>query len=480
MQIGVNVITQIALLTFILIVINVLGFHYYKRWNFSLGEQNDLSDKTRQVLASLSEPLTLSVILPAQGFPMIAETQNLLEEYKHAGRPHVRVDILDTYKDFARVTALQGEHNFSESESIIIVSYAGRSKIVEGMDLFSVDASMAMFGEQPQVTAFLGEQKITGAILEVVEGRRPVVYYTQGHLEPALVAEAPLGLFHVYLDRDNIGTEPLTLASTDQVPEEAAMVAIFAPQYDFTDRDLELLGRYWEHGGRLFVALDPEPNTPKLDAFLAARGITPHGDRVLQPVAIDDQTSLVFDQVPGVFESGSPITEKLVGAAGVLTRGTQSLGLPQPDAQKGWEIQSLIQAPPGFWGEVNHTAIQEEGLIFEEGVDFGEPLTLAASVRKAGVDDPRVSLGGARMVVVGNGRFLDESDLVEPNLVFAIAAVNWLTDREAFIGIPPREMKNFVLRVSSDQFWNITYLVILAIPGLALALGVMVWWNRRH
>jgi len=479
-RIGMNVVAQLALLLAILILVNIVGYHYYKRWNLSFSDRARISDKTEQVLQSLAAPLRMSVILPERGFPMLSEVQALLEEYKYYGRPHVQVELLDTYKDFSRVAELQSEHRFSEAESIIIISYEGRSKIVDGMDLFTLDTSMAMFGQEPEVTEFLAEQQLTGAIMEVVEGRQPLVYYIQGHLEPALRSEPPLGLFYVYLERDNVAMQPLTLGTVERVPEDASMVSIIAPQFDYSERDLELLTRYWEGGGRLFVALNPGSKTPKLNGWLEERGILPRGDRVLQPVALDATTSIVFDQVPGLFVGGSPMTDRLVGAAGVFTRGTQSLGLNEELASQGWRLRSLIEAPPGFWGEVHHERIEEDGLYFDPEVDFGEPVTLAASVERLGVEDPRVALGGARMVVVGNGSFLNEQDLVEPNLLFAMAAVNWLTDREAFIGIPPREMKNFVLRIQPDEWSKIFLLVVILIPGIALSLGVLVWWGRRR
>jgi len=480
LTIGVNVIVQIVLMLIIVVVVNIIGFNYYHRWDLFLSSQYTLSEKTKQVLSALREPLDVVMIRPQQGFPLDQELVTLLDEYKYFGRPHVNVEILDTYKDFARVSELQTSHNFSEQESIVIVEYAGRSKLIDGMDLFNIDASMAMFGQQPQITEFLGESKVTGAILEVLEDRQPKIFYTQGHLEPLLEEQPPLGYFYVYLERDNYDTEPLELATIDQVPEEASMVAILAPQFDFSDREIELMNAYWKQGGRLYVMLDPTADTPKLNAFLAEHGVTPRGDRVLRPMAVDDSTSLVFDAIPAVFQGNSPITDKLVGAAGVFARGTQSLGLATSADKPDWLIKSLIVAPPGLWGEVNHAKIEEDGLNFDQGEDFEEPLALAASVQKAGVNDPRVAIGGPRMVVVGNGTFLNETDLAEPNLIFAVSAVNWLTDREAFIGIPPREMNNFVLRIEPEQFWSIFYIVIVAIPFGALTLGVLVWWVRRN
>lgn len=480
LQIGMNVLIQILLVAVILITLNVVGFSYFKRWDLSLSSRFSISDKTEQVLKLLQKPLNIYVIIPEQGFPMYAELQGLLEEYEYEGRPHVNVEILDIYKDYARVTELATQFNFSDVESVVIVEYDGRSKLIEGDDLYKVDMSMAMFGEQPKISAFLGEQKLTSAILEVVENESPLVYYIQGHLEPPLESQPPLGLFHTFLERENIQTEALMLGNLDRIPEEASMVAIIAPQFDFTERDMELLQAYWQGGGRLLVMLDPSADTPRLNTFLSEHGVTPRNDRIIRPLAYDESTSLIVRDVPGIFLPGSPITDKLAGAAAGFIGGTESIAVPGEKENEGWEVTPLIQAAPDFWGEVDHELIQEIGLEYEEDRDHGEPLFIAASVQTAGVKDPRVQIGGARMVVVGNGKFLDENQIVEPNLIFATSAVNWLVDREALIGIPPREMQNFVLKISESQNFNLFMIIGLGIPLFALSIGVLVWWVRRH
>ncbi len=52
------------------------------------------------------------------------------------------------------------------------------------------------------------------------------------------------------------------------IPEEIKTIMILGPQYDFSDREMELLRSYWEKQGRILMLLDPTAKTPKLHAFL--------------------------------------------------------------------------------------------------------------------------------------------------------------------------------------------------------------------
>ena len=47
-----------------------------------------------------------------------------------------------------------------------------------------------MSGEPPKVTAFKGEQAITSALMELVEGKKNTIGYVLGHKEPS-IADPP-------------------------------------------------------------------------------------------------------------------------------------------------------------------------------------------------------------------------------------------------------------------------------------------------
>ncbi|MFL6595871.1 MAG: hypothetical protein ACJ8HQ_10560, partial [Chthoniobacterales bacterium] len=60
-RIGVNVIVQVALILFLALMVNYLGFEHYKRWDLSRDKKYELSDKTKRFLQSLKGKMRVTV-----------------------------------------------------------------------------------------------------------------------------------------------------------------------------------------------------------------------------------------------------------------------------------------------------------------------------------------------------------------------------------------------------------------------------------
>jgi hypothetical protein len=58
-------------------------------------------------------------------------------------------------------------------------------------------------------------------------------------------------------------------------------------------------------------------------------------------------------------------------------------------------------------------------------------------------------------------------------------AVNWSVDRDHALAIPPRPIENFHLSLTATDFTRLRYALLLALPGSALLLGLLVYWTRR-
>src|SRR5205085_11397960 len=61
LRIGVNVIVQLALLLFLAIAANYLGFEHYRRWDLSRDQKYALSDKTKRFLETIKGKMRVTV-----------------------------------------------------------------------------------------------------------------------------------------------------------------------------------------------------------------------------------------------------------------------------------------------------------------------------------------------------------------------------------------------------------------------------------
>src|SRR5262249_45180738 len=140
--------------------------------------------------------------------------------------------------------------------------------------------AMNPFNPQPaQVKAFKGESAVTGALLELVEGKPQKIYYTAGHGEVDIVEQSKgkpdeAFLMAEMVKRSNSKYDKLSRVDRERVPEAATSFLIFGPKKDFTDREISLLNDYWNNKGRLFTLLRGGQKTPRLAAWLAQNGVT--------------------------------------------------------------------------------------------------------------------------------------------------------------------------------------------------------------
>jgi ABC-type uncharacterized transport system involved in gliding motility auxiliary subunit len=86
-----------------------------------------------------------------------------------------------------------------------------------------------------------------------------------------------------------------------------------------------------------------------------------------------------------------------------------------------------------------------------------------------------------RLVVVGDSDFASNSQIRQTsNAVLAANALNWLVERDALVGIPPKTPEQTKLTLSASQLSTITWLILVILPGLAIATGVAVHLRRRR
>ena len=63
---------------------------------------------------------------------------------------------------------------------------------------------------------------------------------------------------------------------------------------------------------------------------------------------------------------------------------------------------------------------------------------------------------------------------------FALNVCNWLAERKVLLDIQGARYEVRTLEVKPQQMESVWALLVLWVPGVFLALGLLVWWRRRH
>src|SRR5207245_11555914 len=192
-----------------------------------------------------------------------------------------------------------------------------------------IDQSEMAFGEGPRVTAFKGEQAITSAMMDLVEGKKNTLGYVVGHKEPPLSENSAISILKTFIENENIRFQELNLFNLDAFPSELKTILIVGPQYDLSDREMKLLRDFWDKQGRILLLLDPSAKTPRLRDFVNELGVKMNDDRLMVFLRTGIQELALTRDVQARFLGDSPITKRLADVRTLFLGGTSSLTLEQ-------------------------------------------------------------------------------------------------------------------------------------------------------
>jgi hypothetical protein len=470
-QLGLQTLVRVLAVVTLVVVANVLSFKYYRRVDLTGGNLAPLTERTKSLLLGLPKPAKLILFFPSDH--VLFDPINLVALQYQAASRDISVEIVNPYRDQTRATEVSQRYKIGQRESVVIVDYDGRAKVITAEDLADFDRSPEMVGQAAQPTNLKGEQAITGALLELLEVRRGVIYFVRGQGEVELGAKSPFSVLAMLIERENVVLKELALANVEAVPRDAVAVVVAGARYDLSDKEFKVLRDYWDQQGKCLVLLDPTAQTPQLHGWLGSLGIMVQDDRIY--ANLGGVTGIIAD-VPTEFVGDSAIARKFRGVNPQFVGGTQSLRLePERVAPARIRVSPVLQAVNGFWGEVDWRQAGINGVEFNPEKDRNKDLVVAAMVEKGEAGAP----DNSRLIAVSNLKYVLDENLTRQCADFTIAAVNWLLRREALVGIPPRDLRMFTLSISHAQLTQLFVVVVILLPALAAALGGFVWWRRR-
>ncbi len=482
----------IVLVTALIIMINWLGARHWHRADWTASNLYTLSEKSHNILGDLDEEVQIIVFMtPGSGlWPQVRE---LLNRYD-AASDSIVVEYIDPDREPLKTQQLAEEFGISVANTVVFTA-GDRSKYVTSDQMAEFDYSGMQYGQQPTLSAFKGEEQFTAAILSLVAPDVPKVYFVMGHGEPALQAAASrsvrgLSILHESLKRENMEAVETSLLS-GHIPDDADVLAIVGPTRAFTDAEINAIDTYLRNGGRLLVALDPliEPDgtmrMTRLEALLTDWDVEIRGDLVIDP-----SKKLPFYDLSAVYldtYGAHPITEGMEGFAVLFMVARSVAAVAEPigivttlieTSAEGWgetDLSQLIRGEPVEPGELDTPGPVAVGLAVEHTLQGSEGMDDDTS------DEPAPDAAGTRLVVMGDSDFLSDTEISNAgNSVLAINAFNWLAAQEHALGIPPRAVTQSGMYLNDSQMQMILFLILIVMPGAAIAAGIFVWRRRRH
>jgi ABC-type uncharacterized transport system involved in gliding motility auxiliary subunit len=434
-------IAYFALLLAAAVALYLLAVRYPLQYDATQNERNSLEPSSVEILRQIHGPVRLSVFSTEQDVQqgdirkLIRQFVALYQRYK----PDIALEFIDpqTHPDEVHRAEIQ-------SNGEMVVEYDGRREHL----------------------TMLNEQALSSALLNLAHRKEQLVMYVSNHGERKLDGKAnyDLGEFGKRLNQIGFRIASLNLFIAQDVPNNISLLVITQPQTDWLPGEVDKLMRYIDHGGNLLWLLDAEP----------LHGLEP----VAEKLGLMLTPGIVID--PDAEEMRAPLTWTL-GAdypPHAITRNfnlitafpfARALGREE---NQTWQYNTLVDAAPRGWiGAAPKGSAKPH---FNKNLDVPGPVAVALALQRQ-VDDH-----AQRIVAVGSGSFLANTYIGNGgNLALGLNMMNWLSNQDKLITIPPRTAKDNTINLSKTQLAFISVGLVIVLPLLLALVGGVLWWRRQ-
>jgi len=428
-------------------------------WDLTKNRVYSIGDTTRQILQELDRDIVVYTVYP-QGEEDRTITE-LLRRYELASS-RVTVQNIDPIRTPLYTQRFEQDGQPVENNAIIVAfpGVDGDFRLIRPSSLYE----WQLEGEQLYATGTVAEQRITSAITSLLGGPQPTVYFVTGHGEMSLNA---LYYLQGVLENDEYQVASYHLIYNDAHLGAEDCLVFMSPVQDLSEEECQVLESFLAGSGKVLFFLSPlSPQLPRFERVLAAVGLSPRSDLVVEadPDRYFGNPVILRPRV-----QDHAVTQMLLdaGADTVMSR-CRSVGIAQAD---GLEITPLFITSGSSYGKVNPLT---ETLDREPG-DTDGPFVLAAASHNMNT--------GAKVALYGSTDFISSLDNAKfaGNLTAFMGGVSWAAGKGASVVIQPKSLIDPPLQVTSArQSYLLTAFVIGVMPALVLAAGALVWTRRMR
>ena len=466
-----NLFLIIVLVTGILVIVNYFFANHHYRLDFTQAKLHSLSDQSVQVLKNLTDDLKVTSFFREDNFNR-SNMEHLMEIYAYHSK-RIKYEFIDPDKNPGMVK----RYEISEDGTTIFESGGKESRIIS-----------------------TSEEDITNSIIKVSREKKKSIYFLEGHGEASIEETDERGYSLSKNELEKLGYEvkKLTLALSENFPEDCSLLVIPGPEKDLLPNELETVKDYIRKGGRIFFMVDPE-SASGLVPFLKDYGIQLENDLV-----VDTVSRLIggdyFMPVVSEYEYHD-ITRKFRYATFFPYARSVEATEEKPE---GVSVEVLAKSSSNSWAE---RQLGEREVSFDKEKDKAGPISLAAVAtikpekeekeveeeeekqkketekkeeKEVGKMEKQESEKEGRLAVFGDSDFASNTYYnLSGNGNLFLNTINWLTEEADLISIQPKTSSPRTIHLSPSQGRMIFFVSILILPLIVLVTGISIWVRRR-
>ncbi|MCD7740776.1 MAG: GldG family protein [Ruminococcus sp.] len=319
------------------------------------------------------------------------------------------------------------------------------------------------------VQASTADEAFISALMAVTDPDPVVVYILTGRNEVADTS---------YLEKlllaNGYTVSELDITS-EEIPEDADLCVIGAPQSDYMDAEITKIDEFLNNDGAMgknliYISSYAQQETPNLDEFLEEYYIEVGEGVICENDSEHYYTSAFYtvtDTMSDTFSDG-------LADSGAQLLSYASRPITLTEEEKGmFTTEALIQSTTDAY-----VADTETG----EAMENGQQTYVALSSKATFTDD-----GGAdysNILVVGSAEMLSSTYLKYnqyQNREYFLNVINGMTGKTSTgITIEPKVISGNIFDITAQQIKVLQIVFIGVIPVVTLAIGLIIWIRRRN
>jgi hypothetical protein len=447
------------------------------------------SEQAMKVVEELGRPVSLAYFLRAQD-PASQRMRTVLEQMARSN-PQLQLRVIDPDREpaAARAAGLR-------SANTAVLEADGRRVQVETTDERQIAIGIQrLLRTDLQTVCFLeGHNELPIDNFEFHTHLESIADHSHNDASSAVVMTSGHGIGRLRraLEAQGYEVRKQTLATGPEVSPACKLLVLAGPRTTFLPAESLAIARFLEHGGALLALLDlgfvPDPELARLlDRF----GLALPSQVVVDPLshyATDAEMVAITSYV------ASPITRNLsmsfFPGARPLIETVPAPGLARTplfsSSRDSYvrEVEAVRAAGPGPLPGMRNGSDPPAGAPAQSDPPAGTPAEpgprLLAAAIEGRLAEAAPDSSPMRAIVVGDSDFASNSFLPYlANSDLALAMTRWLLREERLTTVPTRIPVPPMIVLSNTQMRAIFLLIAIALPLLAVALGLLTWWRRR-
>lgn len=461
---GLNGVVLLVAVLGIAVLLNITFSKYTFRKDVTASKKIELSEQTKNILTNLDKlDKKVNVYLFKGSDPGL--------EQKYRGL------IEALLKQYANSSASINFRTLDLNKNPGLANKYGVKSIYEVVFEMGDRTNRVAVWDQFDGINFNGEYAYTSAIINLLNEKRSVVYFIQGHKEANLKKD--LTELSKRIELEGYEIKPLTISLEGNIPDDASMIVDIGAKTDFSPSELNIVKSYLDGGGKaaFFMASlfnDPQPQITGLNGLFKNYGIHFNDDIVFD---LERGYPNTKDMVMPEYGTGE-VVSKLKEQEGYLMLIPDSRSITVTNGVNNIIAESLLKSSADSWGETNIDEYKNQKVKLDNA-DIKGPLTLAAYATKDIVSDKQMKL-----LVAGNDLIAMDQIFYNfknrANLDFILNAMGVLSGTKQTVAIRPKPMDISYMTIIPKAQINIAVFLVLLLPAGVWALGFVVWLRRRN